>query len=102
VKDQINKTYQNLASQADRRRTAQAENDRQLSQAKSRVLVVRADTAQLARKLYEVDTNMKGKQVALRPNTHVNQDNNEDEEHNYRSRKNEYVQLNVSYLHDSF
>jgi chromosome segregation ATPase len=102
VKDQINKTYQNLATQADRRRTAQAENDRQLSQAKSRVEVVRKDTAQLAQKLYTVDKDVKKKQDELRINTHFNQDSNEDEKHDYRSRKNEYVQLNVSYLHESF
>jgi len=97
VKDQTNKTFQNLTSQAERRRTTQADIDRRLDQAKRRVMACRANTSQIAQKIYAVDKHIKTRSVALQSNRDFKQNTNEEEqEQSHRQQNYQYVQSGVS------
>jgi chromosome segregation ATPase len=97
VREQINKTCQNLASQAKHRRTAQTDVDRHLKEAQRKVNVCRTNTSQIAQKICAVDKDIKTKQATLRSNRHSKQDiNEEEEEHFHRQQNYQYVQAGVS------
>ncbi|CAF5148693.1 unnamed protein product, partial [Rotaria magnacalcarata] len=81
---------QTSASQVDRRRAAQTDIDRQLSEAQNKVAASRRNTAQITQKIFAVEKDVKTRRAMLLPsNTRFNEETNEQEDEQYYRQRNQ-------------
>ncbi|CAF4962475.1 unnamed protein product, partial [Rotaria magnacalcarata] len=81
---------QTSASQVDRRRAAQTDIDRQLSEAQNKVAASRRNTAQITQKIFAVEKDVKTRRAMLLPsNARFNEETNEQEDEQYYRQRNQ-------------